>query len=211
MPADKNPIERHHPNMPPATAFHLWPWVERGFDIEVGNYTYGTPSLHWSEGEKTTHRLRIGPFCSIAAEVAIYVGSQGMHSLDFVSTYPMAMVFGHAAGAERPAAHQARLDVTIGADVWIGRGAIIQSGVSIGHGAVIGTRALVTRDVDPYAVVAGIPARPIRKRFSDEHIARLLALEWWTWPDTRIRETRLAFMTGDMDRALDMLESAAKT
>lgn len=204
-----DPVERFHPRMPPSTAFGLKSFAERGFDISVGAYTYGTPTVHWAEPEKQKYALKIGSFCSIAAEVSVYVGTQGIHSLDFVSTYPIGMVFGLVPGAEKPAGHEGDLGVTIGSDVWVGRNALIQSGVTIGHGAVIGSRAVVTADVEPYTIVAGIPARPLRKRFTEPQIARLLALHWWDWPEDRIRGALAAFYTRDTDRALDLMEAAA--
>ncbi len=209
MSAPIEPIERHHPRMPPTTAFGLKPYVDRGFRISVGGYSYGTPSLKWSEGEKAAHTLEIGAFCSIAADVSIYVGTQGIHALDFVTTYPMGMVFGNAPGAERPVGNERDLGVVIGSDVWIGRDTIIQAGVRIGHGAVIGTRALVTSDIAPYTIAVGIPAKPLRKRFSDDQIARLLALAWWTWEEERIRKVLAKFSTRDIEKALDALEAVA--
>jgi chloramphenicol O-acetyltransferase type B len=203
------PIERHNPRMPPTTAFGLHPYAERGFRITVGAYSYGTPTLHWAEGEKNTYALEIGAFCSIAAEVSIYVGTQGIHALDFVTTYPMGMVFGRLPGADRPAGHEGDRGVVIGSDVWIGRNAMIQSGVRIGHGAVIGSRAVVTSDIEPYTIVVGLPAKPVRKRFTDEQIARLLTLAWWTWDEDRIRKALASFSTRDIERALDALEAIA--
>lgn len=75
----------------------------------------------------------------------------------------------------------------IGNDVWIGYEAVILSGVTIGDGAIIGTRAVVTEDVPPYTIVGGIPAKPIRRRFSEEMIARLMDLRWWDWPEEKIK------------------------
>ena len=79
-------------------------------------------------------------------------------------------------------------DIIIGNDVWIGYEAVILSGVTIGDGAIIGTRAVVTKDVSPYTIVGGVPAKPIRKRFSDDDIAALLKIEWWDWPVEHIQE-----------------------
>ena len=79
-------------------------------------------------------------------------------------------------------------DIVIGNDVWIGYEAIVLSGVTIGDGAIIGTRSVVTKDVPPYTIVGGIPAKPIRKRFSDEVISKLLELQWWNWSENRIKE-----------------------
>ena len=88
----------------------------------------------------------------------------------------------------------------IGNDVWIGYEAVILSGVTIGDGAIIGTRAVVTEDVPPYTIVGGIPAKPIRRRFSEEMIARLMDLRWWDWPEEKIKCSLEAIQSGWLDR-----------
>lgn len=90
-------------------------------------------------------------------------------------------------------------DIVIGNDVWIGYEAIVLSGVTIGDGAIVGTRAVVTKDVPPYTIVGGIPAKPIRNRFSDEVIASLLEIKWWEWPDEKIQRNISAIQSGNMD------------
>src|SRR5690606_22052331 len=107
---------------------------------------------------------------------------------EWISTFPFAFVpdapeFADAENGFLPAG-----DTIIGNDVWIGSEAIIMPGVTIGDGAVIGTRALVTRDVEPYAIVGGNPARTIRKRFCDEEIVMLLEMRWWDWPTPLLSE-----------------------
>ena len=91
-------------------------------------------------------------------------------------------------------------DIVIGNDVWIGYEAAIMAGVTIGDGAIIGTRAVVTKDVPPYTIVGGVPAKPIRKRFSDETISLLLELKWWNWPIERISQNIEAIKTGRLDK-----------
>lgn len=86
----------------------------------------------------------------------------------------------------------------IGNDVWIGYEAVVMSGVKIGDGAIIGTRAVITKDVPPYTIVGGIPARPIRKRFDDAVIERLEALRWWDWDEEKIRRSIPAIQAGDL-------------
>ena len=88
----------------------------------------------------------------------------------------------------------------IGSDVWIGYEAVIMAGVTIGDGAVIGTRAVVTRDVPPYTIVGGIPARPIKKRFSEEIIASLLEIRWWDWPKDKIMRNLEAIKSGCIEQ-----------
>ena len=89
--------------------------------------------------------------------------------------------------------------IGIGSDVWIGRGATIRAGVRIGDGAVVGTRAVVVQDVRPYAIVAGDPARELRRRFSDEQVAALLEVRWWDWPPERVRSLAGLLCAGDVD------------
>ena len=90
-------------------------------------------------------------------------------------------------------------DIVIGNDVWIGFEAIILSGVTIGDGAIIGTRAVVTKDVPPYTIVGGVPAKPIRKRFSDYVISELLKLQWWNWSENRIKKNIAAIQAGQIE------------
>lgn len=87
-------------------------------------------------------------------------------------------------------------DIVVGNDVWIGYEVVILSGVTIGDGAIIGTRAVVTKDVPPYTIVGEIPAKPIRKRFSDKVISKLLELQWWNWPENRIKENMDVIQSG---------------
>jgi acetyltransferase-like isoleucine patch superfamily enzyme len=152
-----------------------------GLVTNWGRYTYGAPEVIFHEGD--TGRLSVGAYCSIALEVQISLG--GEHRTDWVSTYPFRALNG-LPGAYADGHPASRGDVTIGSDVWLGRGCKIRSGVSIGDGAVVGGYAVVTREVDPYTIVAGNPARVIRRRFSDEEIARLVEIRWWEWPHEEI-------------------------
>lgn len=160
-------------------------------NIVVGRYSYYSGYYHGHSFDDCARflmtrpgvdKLIVGSFCSIGSGAAfIMAGNQG-HRYDWVSSFPFHYMpevpgFGTAEDAYAPAG-----DTIIGNDVWIGSEAIIMPGIKVGHGAVIGTRALVTKDVEPYAIVGGNPARVIRKRFSDEHIALLLEMAWWDWP-----------------------------
>lgn len=93
-------------------------------------------------------------------------------------------------------------DIVIGNDVWIGYEAVIMAGVTIGDGAIIGARAVVTKDVPPYTIVGGVPARDIRRRFSDDVIARLLELKWWDWPAEQIQRNIKNIQAGRLDLLL---------
>lgn len=90
-------------------------------------------------------------------------------------------------------------DTVIGNDVWIGYEAVIMSGVTIGDGAIIGTRAVVTKDVPPYTIVGGVPAKPIRRRFDDATIEKLQAIRWWDWDEERIRRNLSAIQSGKIN------------
>jgi acetyltransferase-like isoleucine patch superfamily enzyme len=168
----------------------------------IGRWTYGGLVVHaWDEGEPLTF-LTVGSFCSIAAGVQVFLG--GEHRSEWVSTFPFNMWDG---GKPYSAPPKSKGDVVIGSDVWIGTEAMIMSGVTIGDGAVIGARSLVTSDVEPYAIVAGNPARFIKKRFSDEIIARLLGVKWWDWPDEEIAAVLHLMMQPDIVAFLDQAEA----
>jgi acetyltransferase-like isoleucine patch superfamily enzyme len=147
--------------------------AKRGWTI--GDYSYGRVRVRdWGDGAGLT----IGPFCSFADNIQIFLG--GNHRTDWVTTYPfsgMRELFPEA--PEGAPYHTSRGGVTIGADVWIGSGATIMSGVTIGPGAVVAARAVVTRDVPPYAIVGGNPAKLIRLRFEEPVAAELLRTRWW--------------------------------
>lgn len=149
--------------------------------ITVGRYTYGNPQLKvWAEHE----RIQIGAFCSIADDVTIFGG--GEHRLDWVTTYPLRIAF-NSPGAGHDGHPHTKGPTVIGNDVWIGHGAMIVSGVTVGDGACIGAGAVVTRDVPAYAVVAGNPAKVVRRRFDEASVAKLQEIQWWLWPAEKIR------------------------
>jgi acetyltransferase-like isoleucine patch superfamily enzyme len=138
------------------------------FGWEIGEHTYGTPAvLTWQEGTS----LKIGKYSSIADNVTIFLG--GNHRTDWVTTYPF-NVLDPAADYIKGHPHS-RGDVIIGNYVWPGRGYVIMSGVTIGDGACVAANAVVTRNVAPYAIVGGSPAKIIRKRFTDAQIEHLLS------------------------------------
>lgn len=154
-----------------------------GPTISIGEYTYGEPTV--LQFDHST-RLTIGRFCSIADRVTIIMG--GNHRSDWATTFPFSSFPAAWPEAAAISGHPAsKGDITIGHDVWIGFGATILSGVAIGNGAVIGARAVISNDVAPYAIVAGNPAREIKKRFDDATIHALLHLAWWDWPEDKIR------------------------
>lgn len=144
--------------------------------------------------------LRIGKFCSIACG-AKFLFTSANHTMRSLSTYTFPLFF-EAWGLDKKNVTDAwdnRGDIVIGNDVWIGYEAVILSGVTVGDGAIIGARAVVTKDVPPYTIVGGVPAKPIRKRYDEEKIAALLRLRWWDWSAERIRRSIAAIQAGDFD------------
>ena len=146
-------------------------------------------------------RLIIGKFCAIASKTQFIMGPAN-HRISSVTTYPF-NVFGGAWEANTPP-HLSQLphkgDTIIGNDVWIGYEAVILAGVTIGDGAIIGTRAVVTKDVPPYSIVGGVPAKSIRKRFDDETIVELLRLKWWDWSEEKIAQNIQAIKSGQVEQ-----------
>ena len=146
-------------------------------------------------------RLVIGRFCSIACG-AKFLFNSANHTLNSLSTYPFPILFEEwpLDVEDIPRAWDNRGDIVVGNDVWIGYEAVILAGVTIGDGAVIGARAVVTRDVPPYTIVGGVPAKPIRTRFDRDTAERLLELKWWDWPAERIAANLEAIQSGDLAR-----------
>ena len=158
-------------------------------DFEKNNVLYQYPVNH--------DRLLIGKFCSIACG-AKFLFTSANHVLGSLSTYPFP-IFYEEWGLEGKDIRQAwdnKGDIVIGNDVWIGYQAVILAGVTVGDGAIIGSRAVVTRDVPPYTIVGGVPAKPIRKRFDEDTIARFRALRWWDWDQETIRRAIPAIQAG---------------
>jgi virginiamycin A acetyltransferase len=161
-------------------------------DFEKNNVLYQYPI--------NNDKLIIGKFCSIACR-AKFLMTSGNHTMKSLSTYTFPL-FGEEWGEafKITDAWDNKGDIVIGNDVWIGYEAVIMPGVAIGDGAIIGTRAVVTKDVEPYAIVGGVPARTIRKRFSDETIQKLLEIRWWDWPVEEIQANLQYIQTGNIDK-----------
>lgn len=179
-------------------------------NIEIGDYTMYNDFVHdprdFQKNNVLYHypinndRLVIGKFCSIACG-AKFILTSANHSLKSLSTYPFPIFFEEwdLDVANITDAWDNNGDIIIGNDVWIGYEAVILSGVTIGDGAIIGTRAVVTKDIPPYTIVGGVPAKPIRKRFGDAIIARLLELKWWNWSEERIKANIEIIQSGRID------------
>ena len=145
-------------------------------------------------------RLIIGKFCSIACG-AKFLFNSANHTLSSLSTYPFPLFFEEWGLEKRnvAASWDNKGDIVLGNDVWIGYEAVIMAGVTIGDGAIIGARAVVTKDVPPYTVAGGIPAKPIKKRYPEETIAALSELKWWDWPEERIAQNLHAIQAGKLN------------
>ncbi|WP_375457655.1 CatB-related O-acetyltransferase [uncultured Enterovirga sp.] len=165
-----------------ATRLHLAA-LSRRYGFAVGEHSYGRPKIRFPESGRA---LTIGRFCSFADRVEILLG--GNHRTDWATTFPFGAFPEVWPGSEALGSgyHGSRGDVAIGSDVWIGSGAMILSGVTIGHGAVVAARAVVARDVPAYGIVAGNPARLIRRRFDDEMVVALIDTAWWSLPDAEV-------------------------
>lgn len=175
--------------------------------IEVGDYTYyddfETVNNFLSNVKYlfdfTGDKLVIGKFCMIASGVT-FIMNGANHLTDAISTFPFA-IFGHGwEKAMEDRSYPTRGDTVIGNDVWIGYNATIMAGVTIGDGAIIATNSNVTRDVAPYSVVGGNPARVIRKRFSDKEIETLLDVKWWNWPPEKITRNLRALTSNNIQK-----------
>ena len=146
-------------------------------------------------------KLQIGKFCSIACG-AKFLFNSANHTLSSLSTYPFPLFF-EEWGLEKKDVTNAwdnKGDIVIGNDVWIGYEAVVLAGVMIGDGAIIGTRAVVTKNVPPYTIVGGVPAKPIKKRFSEETISALLEIQWWNWSKERIARNIGAIQCGNIEQ-----------
>lgn len=165
-----------------------------------GKGTYGTETKIHNWGEGAT--LRIGAYCSIAKRVQFFLG--GEHRTDWVTTFP----FGEMLDSAKDIQGHPRTkgDIIIGNDVWIGYEALIMSGVTIGDGAVIGARAVVTKDVPPYSIVAGNPAKVVRRRFGEQIIERLLSIKWWGWDEERLEQAMPILLNSDIEAFLNAVE-----
>lgn len=157
-------------------------------NIEVGDYTYYDDPAGPERFEQNNvlyhfpfvgDKLIIGKFCSIARDVR-FIMNGGNHITDWTSTYPFS-IFGQGWEAKESVPWPYKGDTVVGNDVWIGYGATIMPGVKIGDGAVIASMSVVTKNVLPYHIVGGNPAKLIRQRFTDEQIEKMLSLQWWNW------------------------------
>lgn len=152
-------------------------------------YLYGTPldrslsPIRW-----VPDKLIIGNYCSIGSGVVFLMGGNSTHNLEFTSVYPFSDLIEDA--------YRSKGDTVVGNDVWIGMEAFIMPGVKIGAGAVVAARSVVTKDIPPYTIVGGNPAKPIKKRFTEDEIEGLLKIKWWDWSEESIASAMEAIKAG---------------
>lgn len=172
-------------------------------NIIVGDYTYYDDFENVENFEKNVKyhfdfvgdKLIIGKFCMIASDVK-FIMNGANHLTNSLTTYPFA-IFGNGwENAMDGKSYPKKGNINIGNDVWIGHNATIMAGVTIGDGAIIATNSTVIKDVEPYSIVGGNPAKEIKKRFSKEKIRKLLELRWWDWDIPKITQN-LQYLTGN--------------
>ena len=176
-------------------------------NIVVGDYTYYDDETDVRNFEKNVlyhydflgDKLIVGKFCQIASDVKFFMNGM-LHMIDSFSTYPF-MIFSKECQKKYPsdAKFPFKGDTIVGNDVWIGYNASFMPGVHVADGAIIGTNALVTKDVGPYEIWGGNPAKLIRKRFSDEVIELLLKIQWWNWDIEKIVENVDILISNDIN------------
>jgi virginiamycin A acetyltransferase len=178
--------------------------------IEIGDFTYYDDPLGPERFEEQCvlyhfdfvgDRLVIGKFCAIAADTC-FIMNGANHDMRGFSTYPFGILGEDWRAAWDDGSVEAgfRGDTIVGNDVWFGTEAMVMPGVTIGDGAIVAARAVVSRDVPPYAIVAGNPARVVRARFDEETVSRLLAVAWWHWPIDKIMRNVDAISGADIER-----------
>jgi virginiamycin A acetyltransferase len=204
---------------------NVWPHTRflRNFidhpNIEIGEFTYYNdfrqnledirqllvPYLHAGAPEKVS----IGKFVQIAHGTQ-FITSSANHQMNGISTYPFA-VFGEPWSTMYEPCWPNKGDTTVGHDVWFGHESLIMPAVTIGSGAIIAARSVVTKDVPAYAIVAGNPARVVRMRFSDAEISRLLAIAWWDWPVEKITANIQHIAAGDIEALEKCVQTLRKS
>ena len=174
----------------------------------LGRFTYGTDNINLRYENQAD--LIIGSFCSIASDVTVFLG--GGHRTDLISTYPFGLTDTftgwQSVGFVSPGNPNTNGDVQIGNDVWIGSGVTIMSGVIIGDGSVIAANAHVVKNVEPYSLVGGNPAKLIKYRFTEEARMRLQEIKWWDWEESKIRKNQKLICSIPTPEILARLEAA---
>ena len=153
-----------------------------GDNVKIGDYTYVNSNYTWAIIDSN---VEIGKYCSIGPGVTIAYGN---HNFNYISTHPFLYNYDYGFIDKNLKKEDDDLKTLIGNDVWIGANANIKRGVKIGDGAIIGMNAVVTKDVPPYSIVAGVPAKIIKFRFSEDEIRFLCQVKWWNYSNNKIRD-----------------------
>ena len=183
----------------PETGSHLMLKLEDVCSYDVGSY--GRPlSVAFTHDAM----FRVGKYCSIGGEVKIILSAE--HRPDWITTYPFNIKWNKQCDVTGIEGHPStKGDIILENDVWIGWGAMLLSGITIHSGAVVAAGAVVTKDVEHYTIVGGNPARPLKKRFSDETINKLLEVQWWNWPTDKIKDNVHLLCSNNIEEFLDGL------
>ncbi len=204
-----DPTQKIYPRSADMETVYLKPVIANP-NIIVGDYTMYNDFINEPKDFERNNvlyqypinrdKLIIGKFCSIACG-AKFIFNSANHSLSSLSTYPFPIFFEEweLDVNDITKAWDNKGDIVIGNDVWIGYEAIVLAGVTVGDGAVIGARAVVTKDVPPYTIVGGVPAKPIKRRFAQETIDALLEIKWWDWSKERIKQNIKEIRSGNIE------------
>ena len=195
-------------NVKVAGSSRIRPGTKFGCNVRIGDNTWlkGSVGSYSYIGKGCRLNAHIGKFCSIAPGVKVVVGT---HSTEYLSSSPVFLSTQRQCGitfTENDVVEEELLvdkgqeiAVEIGNDVWIGENVLIKGGIKIGDGSVIGMGAVVTKDIEPFSIVGGVPAKMIRKRFSDEVIKNICQIKWWNWDENWLREHIDYFRTNNID------------
>ncbi|WP_312303500.1 type B chloramphenicol O-acetyltransferase [Chryseobacterium sp.] len=186
-------------------------------NIIVGKYSYYSGYYHGHSFDDCARyllpdrddvdKLIIGSYCSIGTGASfIMCGNQG-HRHDWISSFPFFYMSEVEFFQNSKDAFELAGDTVIGNDVWIGTEAMVMPGITIGDGAVIGSRALITKDVEPYTIMGGNPAKSIKKRFSEHHIDLLLEMKWWEWDERILKDAMQILCSADIDALYDFYKN----
>lgn len=175
-----------------------WKKLRKQGRIEVGVGHYGIPIIKHYIHDET--RLLVGNYSALSETAIVMLG--GQHDASHVTTYPLRIMLKlPGAGQDGVPVHTA--DTRIGSDVWLAQRAFVRSGITIGHGAIIAAGAVLTKDVPPFAIMGGNPAKVIRYRHTEEQREALLEIRWWDWPEAEIRRATPLLATDDVDAFID--------
>ena len=180
--------------------------LRRAGRVSIGAHTYGTPIIKDYVYDET--RLIVGKYSALSETATVMLG--GEHAIDRVTTYPHRIMW-KMDGAGKDGIPVPTGDTVIGNDVWLTQLAFVRSGVHIGDGAVVASGAVVTKDVPPYAIVGGNPARVIRYRHTEEQRAALLEIRWWDWPDEQVRAAVPLLAGKDIDAFITYAREKQRT